>query len=226
MLKTDLPERREYLETILLESIVSQISKNKRKWTSNFNYFELDTSSRKEYDAINRTNLSTEAKFSKLTSLLVSNPRVNILVTEQLAELVKKMEKKKHKCLIYARAMAEAKLWSDSLGIPIYPKKGQHCIVTYNDGTYGLNDLVIYDTIIMRPPAPDKLPQIQGRLSRPNQKSDNLFIEYFVLRDTIEEGLILRMNIASQFLQKYIMPLSKFYDVSVNYQKYINEEKK
>ena len=42
MLRTGLPERREYLDAILIETIVSQVSKNKRKWTSRFNYFDLD----------------------------------------------------------------------------------------------------------------------------------------------------------------------------------------
>ncbi|XWV25891.1 putative helicase [Tupanvirus soda lake] len=225
MLRTGLPEKREYLDTILLESIVSQVSKVKRKWTSKFNFFELDAQSRKQYDAINRSDLSLELKFAKLSSLLVSSAKTNNVVTEQLGVLVKKLENKKHRCLIYAKAADEAKLWSNELNIPIYPIKGTHCIVTYNDGTYGLNDLVIYDTIIMRPPPPDKLPQIKGRLDRPGQKSDDLHIEYFVLKDTIEEGLILRLNIASQFLQKYIMPLAKFYDVSVNYKKYQEEIK-
>ncbi|XWV24654.1 putative helicase [Tupanvirus deep ocean] len=225
MLRTGLPEKREYLDTILSESIVSQVSKVKRKWTSKFNYFELDVQSRKQYDAINRSDLSLELKFAKLSSLLVSSSKTNSIVTEQLAALVKKLEKNKQRCLIYARAADEAKLWSDKLNIPIYPTKGTHCIVTYNDGTYGLNDLVIYNTIIMRPPPPDKLPQIKGRLDRPGQKTDDLYIEYFVLKDTIEEGLILRLNIASQFLQKYIMPLAKFYDVSVNYKKYQEENK-
>jgi hypothetical protein len=223
MLKTGLPEKKEYLDVILLESIVSQVSKIKRKWTSTFNYFNLDPSSRKQYDAIERSDLSLELKFAKLSSLLVSSAKTNNNVTEQLSSLIKKLEKKNHRCLIYARAADEAQLWSENLAIPIYPKKGTHCIVTYNDGTYGLNDLVIYDTIIMRPPPPDKLPQIKGRLDRPGQNKDDLFVEYFILKDTIEEGLILRLNIASAFLQKYIMPLAKFYDVSVNYKKYLEE---
>jgi len=223
MLQTGLPEQKEYLNTILLESIVSQVSGIKRKWTSNINYFELDDKSRKEYDTIERSNLNTETKFSKLTSYLVSSSKTNESVTKQLGKLIKSLEKKNHRCLIYARSMAEAELWSDTLAITIYPKKGNHTIVTYNDGTYGLNDLIIYDTIVMRIPPPDKLPQIKGRLDRPGQKSDNLLIEYFILKDTIEEGLILRMNIASQFIQQYIMPLAKFYDISINYKKYLEE---
>ena len=224
MLRTGLPERKEYLDTILLESIVSQVSKISRKWFSKFNYFELDNKSKIKYDEIDRKDLNTEAKFSKLTSFLISNDGVNYCVTEQLKKLIKKLERKGRQCLIYARAVQEAELWSNNLGIPIYPKKGTHCIITYHDGTYGLNDLVIYDTIVMRPPQPDKLPQIKGRVDRTNQRSDNLYIEYFVIKNTIEEGLILRMNIASNFVQNYIMPLSKFYDISVNYEKYIDEE--
>lgn len=223
MLQTGLPERREYLETILLESIVSQISKIERNWTSNFHYFELDDKIRQEYEKINVMNLKTEAKYSKLNSFLVSNPAVANIITKQLAILINNLEQNNRKCLIYTYSMMEAQHFSATLKIPIYPQKGKHCIVTYHDGTYGLNDLVIYNTIIMRPPQPDKLPQIKGRLDRPGNKFNNLFIEYFVLKDTIEMGLILRLNIASQFVQKYIMPLAKFYDISIHYQKYLDD---
>lgn len=223
MLKTGLPEKKEYLNTILLESIVSQISKISRKWTSNVNYFVLDDITRKKYEEIEKSELSTESKFAKLTSLLVNSKTANETVTKQLSKLVFNLEKRGHKCLIYAKANNEAELWSKNLKIPIYPKKGKHCIVTYHNGTYGLNDLIIYDTIIMRPPAPDKLPQIKGRLDRHGQKNDRLHIEYFVLKETIEMGLILRMNIASQFIHKYIMPLAKFYDISVHHEKYLKD---
>ena len=223
MLRTGLTEKKEYLETILLESIVSKISNNKRKWKSNFNYFILEDALQKKYEKISNSDLNIETKFAKLTSFLVSDHGVIKNVVSQLGELIKNLEKDNHKCLIYARAKQEAEFWSKKLNIPIYPVKDIHCIVTYHDGTYGLNDLVDYDTLVMRPPEPDKLPQIKGRLDRPGQKENNLYIEYFVLNDTIEMGLILRMKIASHFLKKYIMPLAKFYDVSVNYQKYIEE---
>lgn len=223
MLRTGLPEKREYLETILLESIISKIPVTTRKWSSNFHYFELDISSRKLYDDIDKSNMSNEIKFAKLTSFLVSNTNANNSVIKQLNSLIRKLVKDKRRCLIYAKSKEEAQLWSSKLNISIYPEKGTHCIVSYHDGTYGLNDLIIYNTIIMRPPQPDALPQIKGRLDRPGQKAENLYIEYFVLNNTIEMGLILRMNIASQFIQKYIMPLSKFYDISLNYQKYLDK---
>jgi hypothetical protein len=220
MLQTGLPERKEYLETILLESIVSQISNNTRKWISKYHYFELDEKTREKYDQINSLDISTEIKFAKLTSLLTSSSKTNRYLVKQLKELIKKREKQHHRCLLYARAMEEAQFWSSNLNIPIYPQKGKHCIVTYHDGTYGLNDLIYYDTIVMRPPTPDTLPQIKGRLDRHGQKNTELYIDYFVLRDTIEMGLIIRLEIASQFVNKYIMPLSNFYDISVNHSKY------
>ncbi len=111
-----------------------------------------------------------------MSSLLISQESAKISIANQLNILVKKLENINHRCLIYARSKSEAEFWSQILDIPIYPNKGTHCIVTYNEGTYGLNDLINYDTLVMRPPPPDKLPQIKGRLDRLGQKNDNLNI--------------------------------------------------
>jgi hypothetical protein len=54
--------------------------------------------------------------------------------------------------------------------------------------------------------------------------TDNLWIQYFIIRDTIEEGLLLRMNVASQFMQQYTMPLAKFYDISDHYKEYLEKD--
>ena len=221
MLQSGLPENKSYLDTILLETIVSKISNVKRTWETNINYFELDDISRKEYDKINGKDLSVEIKYAKLNSYLISNGNVNDCVIKNLKKLIVKHEKNNDRCLIYARSNEEATLWSNKLKIDIYPTKGKHVIITYNDGTYGLNDLVIYNTIIMRPlMSPDKVDQIKGRLDRPGQQLDKLQLEYFILKDTIEEGLIIRLNMCSQFVKNYIMPLSKFYDISVNHENY------
>lgn len=220
MLQTGLPERKQYLETILAESIVAKVPLSGMKWTTNINKFQLNSLTRELYSKIVDKDLSVEAKYAKLNSLLVSNKEVNNVVVKQLSKLILELSKQGCRCLIYARSQDEAKLWSENLKIPIYPKKGDHCIVTYHDGTYGLNDLVIYNTIVMRPPTPDSLPQIKGRLARPGQKNNNLRIEYFVFENTIEEGLLIRLEIASKFVHQYIMPLAKFYNISVNHQKY------
>jgi len=74
--------------------------------------------------------------------------------------------------------------------------------------------LVDYSAIVMRPPEPDKLPQIKGRLDRPGQKLNDLAIHYFYLEETIEKGLVTRLEIASNFYHNYIMPLAQFYKLS------------
>jgi hypothetical protein len=68
----------------------------------------------------------------------------------------------------------------------------------------------------MRPPEPDKLPQIKGRLDRPGQISNDLHLHYFFLEETIEKGLLLRMEVASKFHHDYIMPLAQFYKLSLS----------
>ena len=215
MLHTGLPSDRLYLNAILSESIVAQISSIKRKWKSNIHKFTLDNASRKQYGKIEKSDLSTELKYAKLNSLLTSDNDMKESIVKQLGKLIRKLDKRK--CLLYARSKAEAQYWSENLDIPVYPKKSTHCIVTLNDGTYGLNDLVCYDTLIIQPPSPDKLPQIKGRLDRPGQKKDLLYIEYFIVENTIEEGLLLRLEMASQFVHNYIMPLAKFYDISLHW---------
>jgi hypothetical protein len=219
MLKTGLPERKEYLDTILLESIVCQMSKIKRNWISNINYFTLPENEMLNYENIASLDISIDKKFSKLSSYLINNEIKNV-VALQLKKLVSKCNKNGNKCLIYAKSNDETEIFSTILNIPIYPEKTNNTIVTYNNGTYGLNDLIEFNTIVMRPPEPDKLPQIKGRLDRPGQENDNLYIEYFILKDTIEEGLILRLNIASNFMHHHIMPLAKFYEISVNHANY------
>lgn len=223
MLRSGLPEIKDYLDTILIETIVSQVPNTLRNWKSNINYFTLDKTSRIEYDLIQNSKMKIEVKYAKLIGLLSSSDKIKKSVIGQLKKLITNLENEKRRCLIYANSKQEAEFWSSSLNIPIYPTKSKHCIVTFHDGTYGLNDLIIYNCIIMRPPQPDKLPQIKGRLDRPGNVHTELRIEYFLLKDTIEMGLILRLNIASQFFQKYVMPLAQFYDISINYQKYAHE---
>lgn len=213
MLQTNLPEKKEYLDTILSEAIVSNMSKDKRKWITNINYFTLDEKHRKEYEKIEEKELSIEKKYAQLNSYLTSE-HVHISLCKQLKLLINKLEG--HHCLIYARSKHEADVFSEELGISIYPEKGKHVIITVTNGTYGLNDLVQYNTIIMIPPAPDKIPQIKGRIDRPGQKETTLHMEYIVISNTIEEGLLLRIDICNNFVNQYIMPMSKFYELAIN----------
>lgn len=224
MLQTGLPEKKEYLDAILLESIVSKVSKTRRKWKTRINYFELDESDRKAYEKIESKNLDVEIQYAKLNSFLTTTDSVTKSVSTQLKKMIKQLEKDDKRCLIYARSKHEAKIWSEHLSIGIYPQKQTHTIITVTDGTYGLNDLVQYNCILMIPPAPDRIPQMKGRLDRPGQTENKLFIEYIVLKNTIEEGLLLRIDICNNFVNQYIMPLSKFYEISVKHQEYVNKK--
>lgn len=120
--------------------------------------------------------------------------------------------------LIYARSKAEADEIAEVVPrVSRYPDQSEkHVVISYAEGTYGLNTLICYNTILTRPPEPDKLPQMKGRLDRPGQTKDDLHLEYILVGDTIEEAWLLRLEVAAKFLSEYIMPIAEFYDAAVN----------
>jgi hypothetical protein len=63
----------------------------------------------------------------------------------------------------------------------------------------------------MKPPEPDKLPQMKGRLDRPEQMATKLYIEYIVIADTIDEIYIISLQIANNFYSSHIIPLVNYY---------------
>ena len=133
---------------------------------------------------------------------------------------LEKSEKDNRRVLIFTKSKNEASQIIESKRnhsnkITRYPEKGTHVVLSLTEGTYGLNDLVIYDTILMRPPEPDKLPQIKGRLDRPGQVSKDLQIRYLLLKDTIEEASMTRLELCNTFYNNYLMPLAEFYDLAL-----------
>ena len=141
----------------------------------------------------------------------------NINYTKYFEERIKEIENDRPNCkiLIYARSKEEAdKMTSKNIGrYPDITKK--HVVVSYSEGTYGLNDLVIFDTILTRPPNPDALPQMKGRLDRSGQKASILYLEYILIKNTIEEALLIRLDVANNFYNSHIMPLAEFYELAV-----------
>lgn len=207
MLRSGIPEIKEYLDALLLETMVSQQNVGDREWTVEVEHIIASEEFMKEHGIIIQSSLTDEAKYAKANSLCV-----NYDIVDELAKILK--SDKKH--LIYARSKKEAERWSEVLNIPIYPDiSTNNVIATFATAAMGVNDLVKYDTIVMHPPPPDLLPQIKGRLARNGQKMNKLSIVYILLKDTIEEGLLRRLDIASQFSTNYIMPLSRFYQVSL-----------
>lgn len=213
MLRSGLPEEKEYLDAILSECMVCHLPEQSRKWLTETTRFDLPNNLRKQYDAIAKKKLDAEKLYSELVKFLFKKYDTVIA----FKEMVKRVDKRKGRALIYARSKDEADRISERVAnVSRYPDKSKkHVVVSYAEGTYGLNDLVIYDTLITRPPEPDKLPQMKGRLDRPGNKAKVLRLEYFLLRDTIEEAWLLRLEMANNFYQQHILPLADFYEVAV-----------
>ena len=74
MLNSGLPENKEYLDAILAESIVSNITDIKlENGRLNYNPFKLSKKLRKEYDAILDKDLASDKLYIKLQSFLFDN---------------------------------------------------------------------------------------------------------------------------------------------------------
>lgn len=208
MLRSNIPETKNYLDAILIETMLSEQPANGRIWTTEHVGIDVPDSFLSQQRAIINSNMTVENKYSKIASLLTH--------MDVVPALRKITQQKGRRCLIYARSASEAESWSESLSIPIYPDISQrHVIITLSRGTYGLNDLVSYNTIVCRPPEPDRLPQMKGRLDRPGQRATELALVYFYFAGTIEEGGLRRLEVARQFDKHYKMPLSKYYEVSL-----------
>ena len=210
MLRSGLPERREYLDTILSETIVCNKPTMTRSWISNINRFELSNKQRKEYDKIKTLDLPPEKLYIELSNYMYKNyDYINAFDAT-----IKKMDK--HRCLIYARSKDEADKIAELNNVSRYPdKSNKHVVVSYAEGTYGLNDLVIYDTIISRPQTCDVVEQQKGRLDRHGQKNNVLNIVYIIVQNTIDEALLIRLEIGNSFYSNHIMPLADFYELAI-----------
>lgn len=215
MLKSGFPEKIEYLDTILNECMVCNMVNSTRKWITNITKFNLDENIRKQYDKIASQTKEYSDLYIELSKYLYDS--VNYI--SYFEELVHKIEKedKSRRILIYARSKNEADNIAEKIkNVSRFPELNKpHTVLSYSEGTFGLNCLVVFDTILTRPPYPDHVPQMCGRLDRPNQKAKILHMEYILIDHTIEEGALYRLEMANNFYQKYIMPLAEFYKVAV-----------
>ena len=225
MLKSGLPEEKEFLDTILSECIKCNVPKNnKREWQTNINKFKLDINLRKKYDELLNQKISSEQLYIKLNKFLFDNFNY-IYCFEQI---IKKIELDNKRALIFTRSIKEADDIANKINsVTRYPnKQGKHVVLSYVEGTYGLNDLINYNTIISRPPDSDKVCQMKGRLDRPGNKNIQLYMEYFIIENTIEEASLLRIELCNNFYKNHIMPLADFYDLALRKIKINNSNKK
>eukprot|EP00301_Raphidiophrys_heterophryoidea_P006614 c12652_g1_i4.p1 GENE.c12652_g1_i4~~c12652_g1_i4.p1 ORF type:complete len:1294 (-),score=313.64 c12652_g1_i4:167-4048(-) len=220
MLQTPFPCQKEYLDLILTEHILCHLAsaENARVWNTTTHKFELSPQQRQDYNRIQqmRNNQNDKDMYVKLTKFVTDNVNYPALFISRLKEI----QGKDNRCLIYAKSKAEAERIAE-LGegeIGVYPdKSNRHVVVSFSAGTFGLNDLVMCDTILTRPPEPDKLPQMKGRLDRPGQKSRSLKLEMILVANTVEEAWLLRLEMAMFFFRRHIMPLAEFYKNAVEY---------
>ena len=215
MLRTGLPEDAEYLDTLLNECLVCFIEEKNRKWITSINKFDLPKHIRDKYMLILNSSDDYETKYIKLNKVLFENCDY----VKCFKNIIDKIEEKDtgNRALIYARSKKEAdEIAARIKNVSRYPDKTKkHVVLSYSEGTYGLNDLVIYNTIITRPPEADKLPQMKGRLDRPNQKNNTLYIEYLLYENTIEEAMIHKLEMSKKFHGQYILPLAEFYKIAI-----------
>lgn len=211
MLRSGLPERKEYLDAILAEHIVCCIPENERIWHETITKYELSYADMKQYNKIKQQEMTSEKKYQALSKFIHTQINYELLFSKRVNEL------KNKKILIYCKGKGEAdRLSQINESISRYPDKSKkHVVVSYAEGTYGLNDLVGYDTLLTRPPEPDKLPQMKGRLDRPGQKANILNLEYILLKNTIEEAWLYRLELCSNFYKNHILRLAEFYDLAV-----------
>ena len=214
MLNTGLPETKEYLDTILYDSIKVNLPNAKRNWVESIWKKQLSWKFYSGYNQINLMDISNELKYIKMEKYIRNNVNYIEIFCEYIQLLTKL--KPKTKLLIYASSKKEAEQISQIDNVGLYPDITQtHVVVSYANGTYGLNDLVDFNHILTRPPEPDKLPQMKGRLDRPGQISLDLAISYIIIANTIEEAHYTRLEICNRFYSNHIMPLCDFYSLAV-----------
>lgn len=212
MLCTGLPTKSEYLDTILNTVIGANIKTNRIEWVTSIHKIKLDEKFYKGYDE-NKVSDKFES-YIKLKKYLDLNVKFEEIAEEKVNQLLKL----KRKILLYVESESQLENFKQYVELKkldwgFYPDiNKQVCVISKHKGTYGINNLIGYDTILIKPPEPDKLPQIKGRLDRPGQKGTKLFIEYIVIADTIEEIDLVKLELSNNFYRGHIVPLANYYD--------------
>ena len=213
MLQLKIPAKPEYLDTILNIAIGANIKKNQTKWIENIHKIKMDNYFYTQYSKHKKVN--KKESYLELKKFMFEKVDWEKIIIEKTTELIR-LERK---VLIFVESenqldklidlITNKKLnseWS------FYPDISNNiCVISKHKGTYGINNLIKYDTILMKPPESDKLPQIKGRIDRPGQKSSKLFLEYILIEDTIDEIDLISLQIANNFYSSHIIPLATYY---------------
>jgi hypothetical protein len=215
MLESGVPEKPEYLDTILNTIIGANIKINKKTWSISYNKVELD---KVFYDKYNGLRTSIKNKMDAYIELQ-NYMNANINYVGIIIQRINQMLGENKKVIYFAQSKTEIDKLENYIreqkiaNIGIYPNiTYDACIISIHSGSYGINNLTKYDTILLRPTEPDKIPQIKGRIDRPKQEANNLYLEYLIIKDTIEEIDLVKLEIANNFYKNHIIPLANYYD--------------
>lgn len=213
MLRTGLPETREYLSAILSESIICNLPEKMRDWITNITRYKMNKDLQKSYDKLLNQKMDSERLFTILSKFIYDNVDYISFFEHKLRAL----EKQKRRVLIFAKSKQEADEISKRIhNVGRFPDISKnHVVGTVHECGFGVNTLVKYNCLLCRIVSPDVIPQIKGRLDRPNQKEDTLYIEFILLENTIEEANLIILEISNKFRKNFILPLADYYDLAV-----------
>jgi hypothetical protein len=222
MLNTGLPERQEYLDTILNTAINLNININKRIWKNNIIRINLPDDKKLEYDKMTLIN-DKKLEYDKMT--LINDNKLKYIKckdvinglnwTHILLTISRHLVSQNKKVLCYVDSQNDIDYLKQQNNDDVYIYDLNNndvinkniCVISKYKGTYGINNLVSYDTIVLRPVESDKIPQIKGRLDRPGQKAKSLEINFVIINGSIEELDITKIDIANNFYNNHILPL-------------------
>ncbi len=215
MLQSGLPESKEFLDTVLCDSIKVNIPESKRHWETNLFKFKAPDAFYSGYEKIKSSGLPPDQTHAKLSNFIHTQIDYIQIFKKYLDQITKSSPKSR--VLIYGKSKEEVERIANEIPrVGLYPDLSKtHVVVSLANGTYGLNNLVCCDQILSRPPEPDKLPQIKGRLDRPGQTADTLVYNYIIIDSTIENGDYLRLELCNNFYSNHIMPLSEYYKLTL-----------
>jgi superfamily II DNA or RNA helicase len=220
MLRSDLPETREHLDALLSESIVCNLPKDEGwRLTTRIHRIPLETEVRAGYDAI----LAESGRDAKAVYLaLQKHLRSHGDSVGMFGRVLKTRMEPEDRALIFTASKEEADALVAAFPAEVSrfqavpgPVAGRHIAASVAEAAHGVNHPVCCNVIVIRPPSPDLLPQMKGRLARPGQKQTDLRIEYVLLGYTIEEADLIRLEEAARFHSHYIMPLAEFYELAL-----------
>ena len=211
MLRTGLPCSHEYLTSILSECIICDLPIKTFKWTQHVVHLKLPAALRSRYDALQRTTMSSERLFQVLQKFIYDN----FDYTAEFLKQLKILDRRRRRVLIFANNIRDAeRIARENPDVGLYPDRARHVVGTIATCGYGVNDLVEYDTILLRIPNPQTLPQLKARLARPGQKNTTLEIVFLNLAGTVEMADLMLLDLATKFRRDYILPLAEYYDVA------------